>query len=85
MVAAVYQVQGPVLGNYYELSNVCNGLPWWLSGKESAFNAGDTSTIPGSGRSPGEGKANHSSILAWRIPWTEEPRRVCGVTESDTT
>ena len=26
-VAAVYQVQGPVLGNYYELSNVCNGLP----------------------------------------------------------
>ena len=31
--------------------------------------------------------ATHSSILAWRIPWTEEPRRptVCGVTESDTT
>ena len=30
--------------------------------------------IPGSGRSPGEGKmATHSSILAWEIPWTEEP------------
>ena len=29
--------------------------------------------IPGSGRSPGEGMATHSSILAWRIPWTEEP------------
>ena len=28
--------------------------------------------IPGSGRSPGE-MATHSSILAWRIPWTEEP------------
>ena len=28
--------------------------------------------IPGLGRSPGEGMATHSSILAWRIPWTEE-------------
>ena len=23
-----------------------------------------------------EGRATHSSILAWRIPWTEEPGRV---------
>ena len=28
-------------------------LPWWLSGKESACNAGDPGSIPGSGRSPG--------------------------------
>ena len=28
---------------------------------------------PGSGGSSGEGKASHSSILARRIPWTEEP------------
>ena len=28
--------------------------------------------IPGVGRSPREGKAAHSSIHAWRIPWTEE-------------
>ena len=28
------------------------GLPQWLSGKESACNAGDTVLIPGSGRSP---------------------------------
>ena len=42
-------------------------------GKESACNAGDLASIPGSERSPGEGKATHSSILAWRIPWTEEP------------
>ena len=34
----------------------------------------DASSIPGSGRSPGgEGMATHSSILAWKIPWTEEP------------
>ena len=78
--------------------------------KESTCNAGDPSSIPGSGRSPGEriayplqyswaslvaqlvknppampetwvqslswedplekGKATHSSVLAWRIPWT---------------
>ena len=30
-------------------------LPWWLSGKESACNAGDSGSIPGSGRSSGEG------------------------------
>ena len=28
---------------------------------------------PGSGRSLEEGTATHSSILTWRIPWTEEP------------
>ena len=49
-------------------------LPLWLSGKESVCRAGapgEASSIPGSGRSPG--MATHSSILAWRIPWTEEP------------
>ena len=33
----------------------------------------EAGSIPGSGRSPGGGHATHSSILAWRIPWTEEP------------
>ena len=43
-------------------------------GKESACNAGDPGSIPGSGRVPGEGEATHSSsLLAWRIPRTEEP------------
>ena len=38
-------------------------------GKESASNAGDTGSVPGLKRSPGEGNvAAHSSILAWRIP-----------------
>ena len=41
--------------------------------KASACNAGDLGSIPGSGRSPEEGKATHSGILAWRIPWMEEP------------
>ena len=32
--------------------------PWWLDGKDSASNAGDKGSIPGSGRSPGEGNGN---------------------------
>ena len=33
----------------------------------------DTGSITGRGRTPGGGTAAHSSFLAWRIPWTEEP------------
>ena len=42
----------------------------------NAGNMGDESSIPGSGRSPEEEMANPSSILAWKIPWTEEPSRL---------
>ena len=88
-------------------------FPGSSAGKESACSAGDPSSVPGLGRSPGEGisypllyswgslvaqmvknlvavwetwvqslgwedaleesMATHSSILAWRIPWTEQP------------
>ena len=41
--------------------------------KNLAASAGDVGLIPGSGRSPGEGNATHSSILTWEIPWPEEP------------
>ena len=91
---------------------VLQGFPYSSAGKESACNAGESSSIPGLGRSPGEGigyppqylwtsplaqmvknpsavektwvrslgwedpleegMATHC-ILAWRIPWTEEP------------
>ena len=34
------------------------GFPGGSEGKESAFNAGDLGSIPGSGRSPGEGNGN---------------------------
>ena len=94
-----------------QLSNFhLRGFPGSSVGKESTCNAGDPSSIPGSGRSPGEGldyplqyslvvqtvknlpsmwetwvrslgwedpleegMETQSSILAWRIPWTEEP------------
>ena len=35
--------------------------------------------ISGLGRSLEEGMATHSSILAWRIPWTEEPGRLWSI------
>ena len=34
---------------------------------------GDLGSIPGLGRSPEKGIATHSSMLAWKIPWTEDP------------
>ena len=42
-------------------------------GKEPTCNAGDLGSIPGWGRSAGEGYGTHSSLLAWSIPWTEKP------------
>ena len=51
------------------------GLPSSSVGKESAYNAGDVGTIPGLGRSGGD-HDNPPSILAWRMPWTEEPGRL---------
>ena len=44
--------------------------------KNLPANAGDTRDkvlIPGTEISPGVGNGNHYSILAWKIPWTEEP------------
>ena len=39
----------------------------------NAGDAGDSGSIPRSGRSPGEGHGNPLQYLAWRTPWTEEP------------
>ena len=41
--------------------------------------SGDAGLIPESGRSPEKEKATHSSILAWRIPRTEEPAELGGL------
>ena len=55
----------------YEVLN--GGFPGGSDGKESASNIGDVGLIPRLVRSPKKGMATQSSILAWRIPWTEEP------------
>ena len=49
------------------------GLPGGSEGKETACNARDLGSIPGQEDPLEEEMATHSSILAWRIPWTGEP------------
>ena len=49
------------------------GFPGGSDGKESTCNVGDLASVPGLGRSLGGGHGNPLSILAWKIPWTEEP------------
>ena len=53
-----------------------SGLSKWESSKESDCNAGDTGSVLGWEDALEEGMAIHSSTLAWRIPWTEEPGRL---------
>ena len=53
------------------------GFPGGAMVKKLHANTGDTGdvdSVPGSGRSPGEGKWQHSPVfLPGKIPWTEEP------------
>ena len=63
------------------------GFPGGSDIKETACNVGDLGLIPVSRRSLEKEMATHSSILAWRIPWIEEPGGLqsTGSKESDTT
>ena len=49
------------------------GFPHGSVGKESPCNTGDVGSFLGWYYPLEEGMATHSSILAWRIPWMEEP------------
>ena len=51
-------------------------FPGGSDGKVSVYSARDPGSIPGLGRSPGEGNVNSLQYIAWKIPWTEEPRRL---------
>ena len=53
-----------------QVAQVIKNLP------ANALDVRDASSIPGLGRSLEEGMATHSSILAWRTPWTEKPGRL---------
>ena len=72
---------GKLFKQSWKISNfphllICQSFPGGTVVKNLPTNAvdtGDTGSIPGLGRSPREGNATHSSILAWRIPWTAEP------------
>ena len=47
----------------------------WLSGKESTYPETRVQSL-GQEDPPEKEMASHSSILAWEIPWTEEPGRL---------
>ena len=50
-----------------------SGFPGDLDGRESACNAGAQFRVLDQEDPLEKGMATHSSILAWKIPWTEEP------------
>ena len=52
---------------------ILDGFRGGSDSKESACNVGDLGSMPGSGRPLEKEMATHSSILTWRIPWTEDP------------
>ena len=52
------------------------GLACRSDSEQSACNAGDLGLIPGWKDPLKKGMATYSSILAWGVPWTEEP---CGL------
>ena len=54
----------------------CMLIPGGSDCKESACNVGDLGLIPGLGDLLEKGMATHSSIPAWRNPWTEKPGRL---------
>ena len=56
---------------YFQMTRWSKGFPGSSAGKESAGNAGDPSSIPGSGRSPGEKIGYPLSILelSWWLRW----------------
>ena len=53
------------------------GRPWWFSSKESAANVGDLGSIPGSGRSPGEGNGNPTPVFLPEKSFTERSLAFC--------
>ena len=69
------------------LFNVNTGAAGGSGGKESTCSAADLGSIPGLENPLETEMETHSSILAWRISWMEEPGRlhtVHGVTKIQT-
>ena len=62
-------------------------LPQWLTSKESACNAGDTGSVPGLERFPGEGNVNWLQYFCQENPMDREAWQAIahGVTELDMT
>ena len=64
------------LMTHYLPGGSSGSFPGGSDGKVSAYNAGDPGSIPGWKDLLEKEMATHSSILAWKIPWMEEPVRL---------
>ena len=60
----------------WKLLTVSSGSPGGSVVKNSSAKAGDVGLIPEPGKSLEKEMATHSSVLAWEIPWMEEPGRL---------
>jgi len=69
----VFQVSSKVIQLYIYMYL---GFPLGSVVKESPCNEGDLGSIAGLGRYAERDRMSLSSILAWRISWTEEPSRL---------
>ena len=86
-VVSFFNNEHVLLANYNKAVKRTGAFPCSSAGKESTCNAGDLGSIPELGRSLEKKMATHSSILAWKIPWSEESGRlhtVHGVVKSRT-
>jgi len=70
IVLGVYIIQNGVFSGYQL------GFPGGSVVKNLPTNVGDLGLIPVLGRYPGKEMGTYSSILTWKIPWTEEPGRL---------
>ena len=78
-------MDGSSLSTYFKLQPFSASLVALMVKNPPAMR--EMSWIPGQVEPPEKAMTNHSSILAWRIPWTEEPGGLqsMGSKESDTT
>ena len=70
------EIKGQTLTGFHVLKKLKHWFSQWYkySGVENPpVNAGDMDLTSDLGRYPGERMAIHSSVLAWKSPWTEEP------------
>ena len=64
------------------MGNFTMGFPGGSAGQESACNAGDPGSIPGLGRSPGEGKATQCPTATWGCKESDTTELLCCTTEA---
>ena len=62
--------------SFYVIQHPLQSVPGGSVVKNMPANTGNSSSIPGLGRSSGEGHGSPLQYSCWRIPWSEEPGRL---------